>query len=265
MENLTKFILILSLLTFLFTSLHISKAVEDCIGSSGWWGACHCCDVDSMTVTIYSPSGSYSQQYTLTYDSSSGTCGSTPEVTETWKKNIGYTFCPEEGQYTAVVTAHSAGGDRNCDEYANENSNSMDIGGYNVNYDSGTDADKWCQCKTGNSNSWFSTISDGNNGNCCGDDGTNDMFEDTGEGNPACVEGEVVQSNSASSDKKYMVYNGEIYFCKGPLQESSGYSFIVDINSGSSVGACKCQSNGYWTCGYLVPIRGGRSRMVILS
>jgi hypothetical protein len=105
-------------------------------------------------------------------------------------------------------------------------------------------------------------FTDGNNGPCCGDDSTNDHFENAGLGNSACVEGSNVNHNSASSDLRYAVYNGELYFCKDVSGVGSGYTWVQDVNPGSAVGACKCRSDGNWECGGVVGIRGGRIRIV---
>ena len=193
-----------------------------------------------------SPSGSSSKTYYLNYYSSSGTCGSTPQVTETWKKNIGYTFCPEEGTYTATVTASSAGGDPSCSSYGSETSGSYDL--YTVNYDSDSN---WCSCKGG---SWLAD-------KCCGDDAGED-YTNSGTGNPACVNGNVVQHDNVSTDQRYLVYNGLIYYCveAGGSGESSP---ILNVNPGSSVGSWKCEQDGIWRGGTgIIPIRGGRIKIV---
>lgn len=247
--------LILLILFFITLFFPVLNSLQDCVGTDV--DPCHCCDVNAISVTITSPSGTYSQTYELVYSYESGTCGTTPEVTEVWEKNIGYSFCPEEGTYTAVETVSAAGGDQTCSEYANEVSSSFTL--YTVNYDSGTDADKWCVCKGG---TWFSSYTDGINPQCCGDDGNDDMFENAGTENSACIKGEVVPHNTASSDGRYITYNGEIFYCKEAGGSGSGYSFIQDVNPGSSVGVCKCRQDGKWECGAVVMIRGGRIRIV---
>jgi len=228
-----------------------SGATSGCVDCTGTASSpCHVCDTTDMYVKIYNPSGSLAGTEYLDYDSESGTCGSTPEVTETWKKNIGYKYCSEEGTYTTVVYAQINSGDY-------EYSESFDL--YTVNWDTNSN---WCTCKTGSSSNWFSSYTDGNNPNCCGDDGSNDMFENAGTGNSACIKGSVIQHNTATSDKRYMTYNGEIFFCKEAGGSGSGYSFVQDVNPGSEVGICKCDQAGNWNCGGVVLIRGGRVRIV---
>jgi len=62
--------------------------------------------------------------------------------------------------------------------------------------------------------------------------------------------------------KNYAVFNGEIYYCKGSNDSGSPYTFVTNINPGSEIGSCKCLSNGQWSCGGIIPIRGGRIRIV---
>ena len=217
-----------------------------------------CCDVNAMYVNVTSPSGSQSKVYTLTYSSSSGTCGTTPEVTETWQVNTNYDFCPEEGTYTAVTIGTCSQGPSSCSIYENETSSSVNL--YTVNWDS---EQGWCTCKTGNSTNWFPTITDGNNGNCCGDDGSNDMFENGGTSNSACVEGNVVAHNTASSSGRYAVVNGEIYYCGTNSDDrDTTHNFVINLIPGNKVGLCQCQWDGTFSCGGVIGIRGGRIQIV---
>lgn len=135
---------------------------------------CNCCDVNNMWVKITAPSGGGSIEYNLTYQSSSGTCGTTPYVNETWNRSIGYTFCTTEGTYTAIENASAAGGTETCASYSNDTSTSFDL--YTVTWD--TDAN-WCDCKMGatgcnggacdGSTRGF-TFDTGTTSDCCGDD-----------------------------------------------------------------------------------------------
>jgi len=114
-----------------------------------------------------------------------------------------------------------------------------------------------CQAK-----SWFSTYTAGNNPNCCGDDGTSDVFENSGPGNSACTSGESVTHNNRDSSQRYVAYNGELFYCKAVGGSGSGYNFVQDVNPGSSVGSWKCDANGYWAGGEVIGIRGGRIKIV---
>jgi len=100
----------------------------------------------------------------------------------------------------------------------------------------------------------------------CGDDGTsdvsNDIFENRGSGNSACVEAQVVSHNNISSSQRYLVYNGEIYYCRQAGETSSPYSFVTGINPGSSIGSWKCGFDGKWRGGSVIGIRGGRIKIV---
>jgi len=113
---------------------------------------------------------------------------------------------------------------------------------------------------------WFSSISDGQNGNCCGDDGTSgtshDIFENRGAGNSACVEAQVITHNNASPTRRYLVFNGEIYYCRQAGESGAPYNFVVGVNPGSSIGSWKCGTDGKWAGGTVVGIRGGRIRIV---
>lgn len=110
---------------------------------------------------------------------------------------------------------------------------------------------------------WFSSTSDGNNRPCCGDDGSPDLFEASGIGNSACVQGEVVSHNNVSSiNASYLTFNGELYFCKQAGGSGSGYSFVQNVNPGSAIGSWKCEADGLWRGGGVIKIRGGRIRIV---
>jgi hypothetical protein len=112
----------------------------------------------------------------LTYQSQSGTCGTTPAVTETWNKNLGYTYCSSECQWQATVYAQIASGDW---EYGDK------LNLYNIIWDQDQN---WCTCKGGNWTSNTSQVGQGAAGpQCCGDDGASDDFCDGGY--KACLDG----------------------------------------------------------------------------
>ncbi len=148
----------------------------DCTGTDV--SPCHCCDVSQMWVTVTAPSGGGdSGPHGMTYQSSEGSCSSSPYVVnETWTYDLGYTFCPTEGTYVANVTAYAAGGDQTCSAYENETINTTLPSLYTVNWD--TD-ENWCNCKQGTTgcsggSCWGPTrgfgFDTGTSANCCGDD-----------------------------------------------------------------------------------------------
>jgi hypothetical protein len=68
---------------------------------------------------------------------------------------------------------------------------------------------------------------------CCGDDLTNDDFENSGTGNPCCINGETIASGSQDSSGTYRCYDGLIYGCGS------------DLGPGVSSTACT-RNNGYY-------------------
>ena len=109
-----RWLLTILLLTF-FISFEIYAftvlAEQDCIGTSPV--PCHKCDVNDMDFLIRDPDDVEDTRdwQDMSYASSSGTCETTPEVTETWTDSDGYTFCPKEGSYDILVRAHAEGED----------------------------------------------------------------------------------------------------------------------------------------------------------
>ncbi|RLG70453.1 MAG: hypothetical protein DRO07_00115 [Candidatus Iainarchaeum archaeon] len=151
-------------LTFIFATLlfvsPLAFALADCTGTAT--SPCHYCDFSNMSVTVKSPGGS-TTSVSMGSCTTSGTCGTTPEITTACSGSLGYTFCPEEGQYTAQVCGTAAG-----NPSATECSSWFNL--YTVSFDSSSN---WCAC---GGYDWFSSVSGGSNGNCCGDDGSNDDF-----------------------------------------------------------------------------------------
>ncbi|MEM0360638.1 MAG: hypothetical protein QXK06_04870, partial [Candidatus Diapherotrites archaeon] len=140
--------------------------LQNCTGTD--YSPCHKCDVNDMQFEIRAPDGvTTSGWQTMTYSTGSGTC-SAGCADETWTKSYGYTFCPQEGTYSARIKA----GAQNSSSYGWETSD-WNTSFYTVNWDS---SQGWCTCKTGSSANWFATVSGGSNGQCCGDDGANDNF-----------------------------------------------------------------------------------------
>ena len=222
------------LMIVLVVPLVFAETVYDSVGTNS--NAAHCCDTNSITVVAYTPDKSTSYTFSgFSYVTETGTCGSTPDVEETWSRANSCTFCPVEGTYWAIVEPNIdrrvTGTDSGCPNTATEVSDYLTF--YTVNYDTSSD---WCGCKVGAGKYYAAT--DGSNGNCCGDDGTSDVFESAGAGNPACYKGEIVSHNSVSSDGRYLAYNGELHYCVtgawGDV-DSSGCSTIQRSGSGSII------------------------------
>jgi hypothetical protein len=157
------FLVIMLPLTLIIYS-SISLAVQDCTATPGVSSICNCCDVNSMTVKVYAPSGSsVSGPTTMMYSTSSGACGETPAVTESWISSLGYTFCPVEGTYNGDITSSSAGGNSACQTYSSEISTNTTL--YTVNWDIDSN---WCTCKAGSTH--WNIGGEIAATNCCGDD-----------------------------------------------------------------------------------------------
>jgi len=104
------------------TTQSIPSGKEICtmgVGPGGEWyiddiyvqATSHRCDVDDMDVQLRAPGGSTGSWYDLDHTGSdSGSCGSTPEVTETYDRDYYYNIdCSESGNYDARVRSHSEG------------------------------------------------------------------------------------------------------------------------------------------------------------
>ncbi|MFB6076258.1 MAG: LamG-like jellyroll fold domain-containing protein, partial [Candidatus Aenigmatarchaeota archaeon] len=133
------------------------------------------CNVTDMDVEIRAPDDSTTTGWLSTsYSSSSGTCGSDPDVTETWTKD--YYYCPQEGDYDIRARAYT-------EEYEPNSSFSWETSSYfgsvySVNYDS---ASEWCTC---NSSDWDSTGTaefESGYSSCCGDDANENWLSELGD------------------------------------------------------------------------------------
>lgn len=202
---------------------------------------------------------SYTKEY-RDYGCSSGTCTYTST-----RYSCGTTSCPSD---TCVGTCGTGQDSCKYRDYPTSCSNTCSNGNCQTCTCSYTDynADTSQTYCSGCGKTWFSTVTAGQNGNCCGDDGTsgtaNDIFENRGAGNSACVEAQVVSHNNISSSQRYLVYNGEIYYCRQAGETGSPYSFVTGINPGSSIGSWKCGFDGKWRGGNIIGIRGGRIKIV---
>lgn len=109
---------------------------------------------------------------------------------------------------------------------------------------------------------WFSTYTANDTAiaPCCGDDGT-DVFENAGAGNSACANGASVAHDGVDSSQRYHVFNGIIYYCMDVSKTGSGYTFVINVNSGTTVGSYTCKQSGQWVTGQVSLIRGGRIRI----
>jgi len=213
-------------------------------------------------VWIYDPSGDTRVNGKQMSTSDSSPCGSTnaQNAQSTCSYSYSYSGCDEEGDWKAKVCVYT----RYCsktDTCPNGGSNlGSDLCGcsgnskycceksectsqytiYNINWDS-DENDCTCYGKT-----WFSTVTDGNNGKCCGDDGTNDVFENSGSGNSCCILGGVVSSGSvSSSNRKFKCKDGEIQSCNS----GSSYTFDTDYKVNNVHDVWLCTSRGWYKYG----------------
>ena len=77
----------------------------------------------------------------------------------------------------------------------------------------------------------------------------------------SCLAGTVL--NHETSSGRYANVNGRLYYCKGSDNSVSPYPFVFNLSPGSSVGNCKCNQDGSWSCqAGTIPIRGGRIKIV---
>jgi hypothetical protein len=165
---------------------------------------CTSCDITNMSAAIYNPTGSFAANVYLAYQSETGTCGTTPTTNESWSKNVGYTYCSEEGNYNAVIYVKNTTGSW---EYS-ENKTL-----YTINWDSDQN---WCECKMGVG---YWNVG-GDVSNCCQDDsGEYKLSRDCSPG--------ICNSSSADvaccSSNVKCVYSSVCY--------ESGYSGDVDGDS----------------------------------
>ncbi|MFP4151172.1 MAG: LamG domain-containing protein, partial [Candidatus Aenigmatarchaeota archaeon] len=129
------------------------------------------CEVNDVDIDLRSPAGDTTGWFNSTHSSTSGTCGSDPNTTETWENTSGYSYCPQEGDYDGRSNAYTQE-DENPSNYSWETSSwASDI--YTVDYDSSSD---WCSCGdqySGNSYNWIGSYTDAGDSsypNCCEDD-----------------------------------------------------------------------------------------------
>jgi hypothetical protein len=77
----------------------------------------------------------------------------------------------------------------------------------------------------------------------------------------SCLAGTLL--NHETSSGRHANVNGRLYYCKGSDNSVSPYPFVFNLSPGSSVGNCKCNQNGSWSCPTgIIPIRGGRIKIV---
>ena len=131
-----------------------------------------CCDVNDVNILVIAPNGT-TQLYTdCSLSSTSGTCSSTSSTTVTYSCNIGYTFCPVEGNYDANIYLDVPGSCTDCSVFTRivQTVNNF----YEVNYDASAD---WCACKLGSGHWGLGGITN----NCCGDDPNEYVVSCSGE------------------------------------------------------------------------------------
>jgi hypothetical protein len=104
-------VIFMSVFTVMATDYYCpTGATSGCIDCTGTKAApCHVCDVTNMYVKIYNPTGQLVGTEYLTFDSQSGTCGTTPHITENWKKYLGSLYFSQSGNYNITLYAQIAG------------------------------------------------------------------------------------------------------------------------------------------------------------
>ncbi len=141
----------------------------DCEGTPD--DPCEVCDVDSMTLTLISAQGSTSNEIDLDIETS-GTC-LTLEDPFVFSTSLGYTFCPDEGQYNGTLKVFFT--DNTYEVLGPE-----PVEGYFVDFDS---EQGWCECGHGQGKWSIGGIdcdpdeSGDQSSCCCGDD----QYEFVGE------------------------------------------------------------------------------------
>jgi hypothetical protein len=182
------FLIILCL--FLFAGF--AFALADCTGTD--LAPCGMCDLNAIQFEIRAPDDATTTGWVdLAYSSQAGTCGTTPEVTQTWIQNYGYVFCAQEGAYDARTQA-GAQGDSGYEWEVGD----WNTGFYTVNYDNDS---LWCACKGGTwvSGATYCGTSGCEGGKCCGDDGSNDNF--CVAGGASCIAGTYYANHCSDNSK----------------------------------------------------------------
>ncbi len=241
-----KLIFLAALLFALFSPLSFSETcsgglagsnLQDCTGTDS--SPCHVCDVTDMDFEIRAPDDVTTTGWVdMSYSTQSGTCSSTC-TEEVWTNAYGYTFCPQEGSYDIRTRAYT--------NSAWEES-AWSTGEYSVTWDTSSD---WCECKTGSSGNWFSTVSGGSGGNCCGDDSTNDDFY---YHDGSLTTATSLQCTICNNGTKWapLNLNGNGYWSgSNTTTDTSGTCYYGDIGCSSSGGSSGASGtyygNGYWS------------------
>lgn len=235
------------------------------------------CTVNDVDIDLRDPGGDTTGWFGSTYSSSSGTCGTSPDVTETWENTSGYSYCPLEGSYDGRRNAYTEN-EEATNTFSWETS-SWASGVYSVDYDSSTD---WCGCGAnteGYNFNWLSAAENANDGSyprCCGDESRQNTYEiwETGaNGNGACVDGQDLSDGGVSSSMRYVDDGGHLRWCKVPDGGGDGYGWTEDFSECSFVstsqgdmycGAGGTDKEGEWHtllnsgCQLVQKIRGGR-------
>jgi hypothetical protein len=169
-------------------------------------------------------------------------------VTENWSYNLGYTFCPDEGQYTAMLN-FSAEGDTGT--YQWENSSWLPL--YNVSYDNDTevsDAQSWCNCYETSGYGITSWLANGintggfKNAKCCGDDAGEDWEQTQAAGRSICYNAVEQLHNTLDSSKSLLAYDGQAYDCGSQITFDG--SVDTENLAGDRVDSWTCNSSNQW-------------------
>jgi len=177
-----------------------------------------------MCVNISSPSGKYFTNWlAMTYTGSSGN-------TRYYSYNLGYTFCPEEGTYSATFIYNSTG-------VIGTNSSI-----YTVNYDADQN---WCNCYGsyyGKTVAW-GLPGDYVNKYCCGDDPNEYIVSCSPSNQQPCTSSSSNTACCISSTE--CVYNGNCY-SSGSSITVNGITYTCSSGTWSN---CVPPSSGDWIVG----------------
>ncbi|MEM1634551.1 MAG: hypothetical protein QW714_02450 [Nanopusillaceae archaeon] len=177
------------------------------------------CDVE-MCVNISSPSGRYFTNWlAMSFSSQTGT-------TRYYTYNLGYTFCPEEGTYSATFIYTLTGAQAT-------------VSLYSVNYDLSRD---WCVCY-GNYYSKavaWNISGEYTNPYCCGDDPNEFILSCSPAGQEPCTLSTI--NTACCNSQSKCVYNGQCY-SPGSSITVNGITYTCSNNIWSN---CIPPSTGDW-------------------
>ncbi len=207
----------------------------------------HYCDVQNSSPNIQlrvrPEGGGTTKTYSgFLFQSQTGGCTlAGPKKENFLKADEKYSFCPSEGWYEASARAYSQSrtGSYQWDSEGWSSWSRL----YEVDYDA---EEEWCDCgkrEHGYGYEWFSGITAGNGGGCCGDDDVSDYFESSGAGNSCCIQGSQTAHEEISATN-YLCLDGEINVCGATTPEAFDSEFAEWEEAGSF-----CCTDSGWQSG----------------